>query len=279
MTTTENIQHFTDCLFDANDILEIRILPACSSEWCKASELSSNATELREQNQAGQNIYIGANPRKHNGGTTFCDIALARSLFVDFDHTDYETVKKDLEGKEFPAPTLITNSGHGIHCYWRLVEPIKDLSSWTQLQKRLIVTLDFDKAIHDPARIMRLPGFSNLKPPVALSEVLSAEPTRIYDIRDLEENLYGEILEEPAPTENKPVVTPNLVVPNIEGRASNYAAAWPGEPEGLRNQKAYIHSAQLVNDFSLSIEDAWPLLEQWNLKNTPPLPETELRSI
>ncbi|NUN62721.1 MAG: hypothetical protein HUU13_16960 [Burkholderiaceae bacterium] len=58
-------------------------------------------------------------------------------------------------------PTLALHSGRGVHCWWRLAEPCRDLAAWTAGQKSLIQRLRSDPTIHDPARIMRLPGFLN----------------------------------------------------------------------------------------------------------------------
>ena len=30
---------------------------------------------------------------------------------------------------------MVVNSGHGVHLYWRLLEPILDLEVWTSIQK------------------------------------------------------------------------------------------------------------------------------------------------
>ncbi|MBA7585164.1 hypothetical protein ES708_27134 [subsurface metagenome] len=147
-----NIEEFCRCVFEPDDIVEIRTLPSGGSYWCKAKEMAGWAERLRKENQAGQNIYIGINPRKQKGGTTAKDVALARNLSADFDNvTTAEEVKELLFNRFFPEPTIMIASGHGFHCHWRLTEPIKDLDKWTRLQKRLIVTLDSDPAIHDPA--------------------------------------------------------------------------------------------------------------------------------
>ena len=78
-----------------------------------------------------------------------------------------------------PEPTVVILSGHGVHAYWRLVEPMTNLAEWTAIQKRLIDLLGSDKSIHDPPRIMRLPGFLNVKrephvPCASLNKTLGA---------------------------------------------------------------------------------------------------------
>ena len=154
------LKQYAECVFLPDDIAEIRLLPSAKSFFVLAKDLHKQNGNLTGQNDAGQHIYIGANPRKATGGTKAEDVACARCLFVDFDNISVADAMELLVSLVFPEPTLILNSGHGAHCYWRLTEPITDLLEWTQYQKRLIATLDSDKSIHDPPRIMRLPSFT-----------------------------------------------------------------------------------------------------------------------
>mgnify|MGYP001254504727 CR=1 FL=1 len=79
-----------------------------------------------------------------------------------------------------PTPTCIVNSGHGCHAYWRLTDPITDLRYWSESQKRLISLIDSDPVIHDPPRIMRVPGFINQKQSPVPCKIIYAEPNRRY---------------------------------------------------------------------------------------------------
>jgi KaiC/GvpD/RAD55 family RecA-like ATPase len=57
-----------------------------------------------------------------------------------------------------------------------------------------------------------------------------------------------------------------------------YASKWPSASLGERNQAAFRHSAQLLNDFGADEGQAWELVEGWNATNTPPLEAKELRA-
>ena len=72
-------------VFDPADIVEIRRLPSGVSSWCRAPELPLQAAGLRKENDDGQNIFVGANPRQRAGGTKATDVAVARCLFADSD--------------------------------------------------------------------------------------------------------------------------------------------------------------------------------------------------
>ena len=263
------ITRFVQCLFEPNDIIEVRRLPSGVSSWHKAQELVWQCTSLVAENETGQHIYIGANPRRSVGGTKADDVLLARCLFVDFDNVTIDEVEKILKDADFLEPTLIMNSGHGVHCYWRLTKPITVMGAWTIYQKRLIATLESDKTIHDPPRIMRLPGFMNHKEPPAPCSIVRGNPTRRYMLCDVEENLFVLAPDTPAQTVN--TATTNKTTLTKIGRAALYAAKWPPVDKGSRNPEAYRHAATLRKDFALSESDAWPIIDRWNSTNNPPL--------
>jgi hypothetical protein len=149
-----------------------------------AGQLTDLAAELERANRAGQNVYIGANPRLRNGGTA-ADVAMARSVFADLDHMAVADALRRIDDSGLPQPTITVASGHGLHAYWRFAEPLTDLAGWTAAQKQFIGLLHSDKAIHDAPRIMRLPAFTNHKPPRAKSRVVQADPERRYDRADI----------------------------------------------------------------------------------------------
>ena len=62
-------------------------------------------------------------------------------------------------------------------------------------------------------------------------------------------------------------------------RATRYIQAIPGAGEGMRNQAAYHAAAAVVRDFALDFEQGLALLVDWNKRNDPPLPVTELAGV
>jgi len=183
--TTEQIEAFAGAIFAPDEIIEVRRLPSRHSTWHEAGELAAQAATLLRDNAAGENIYVGANSRKAVGGTKAADVALARCLFADFDHVSIADAHTRLDASPLPTPTLLVNSGHGVHAWWRVAEPITDLAAWSEIQRNLIALLGSDPAIHDPPRIMRLPGFMNHKPPPARCEIVECEPSRAFEWHEL----------------------------------------------------------------------------------------------
>ena len=167
-----DLHRYSQAVFDAHDIVELRLLGKSKpiKLWRAAHELPVMYEELLRYNRQGYNIYAGANPRRARGISGDEGVLLARCLFVDFDDilpgdgcgpSEFALMRIDEAG--LPSPTMVISSGHGVHAYWRLFEPVDDLGRWRQLQERLIAALASDKSIKNPERIMRLPGFLNVK--------------------------------------------------------------------------------------------------------------------
>lgn len=175
---------FLACLFDPADLVEVRLIPQRRTLFRRADRLTELDHELQDANMAGQHVYIGVNPRRRQGGKRQ-DVAVARCLFADLDKMTTAAGLRRIADAGLPTPTCAVSSGHGLHAYWRLSQPIKDLQKWTKAQKHLISALGSDPVIHDPPRIMRLPTFTNHKLPVAECNVIDTDPQRRYELRQI----------------------------------------------------------------------------------------------
>ncbi len=271
--TRSQLDLYAKCIFEPTDIVEIRQLPTGRSTWIQANKLNQRTDYLLEANQRKQHIYAGVNPRSRRGGRRYSDISCARCLFADIDNSSIQNTYNHLSRTSLPAPTLIIASGHGVHLYWRTNLPIFNFSLWSMLQRRLINLLDADKAIHDPARIMRLPGFINHKQPEVLCIIIDAEPKRIYTLNQLMDSLPESSANHKTAYSNNQISPKRNFSANDITRITN---SWRGVRKGNRNCKAFQHAAFLINDADLSIPHAWSILKQWNCTNQPPLSEAEL---
>lgn len=175
-----DLQTIASVLFEPMDIVEVRAIHSVRKgdivhRWTTAQELSTLYDELQRLNRKGYNIYFGVNPRRHVGGTKKEDVALARCLFADFDDKDdpmirpgdgcgrYEFVLNRIIDAGLPEPSLVVSSGGGIHTYWHLDEPITEANAFKAAQKQIIHLLHSDNSVNDFPRIMRMPGFLNVK--------------------------------------------------------------------------------------------------------------------
>jgi len=176
MTTTEQVKQYAACVFEPDDIVEVRAIASggrVRTFWRLAHDLYLLVPEWEKLNRDGFNVYVGPNPRKAEGLSGDDSVLLCRTLFVDFDGVEpgdgcgrWEFIEPRIETTGLPMPTLTVFSGHGVHCYWRLTEPMPP-TAWVLAQTRLIAALGTDPTIKNPERIMRVPGFANHKAPTA----------------------------------------------------------------------------------------------------------------
>lgn len=124
--------------------------------------------QRKKLNEQGYNIYFFPNcPSTFEPGVPVKGdkIDTFQWLFVDMDLK--EGVYKDKEEflevvSEFPlSPTLINDSGNGIHVYWETTD--LDAMSYVRLQRRLCRYLKTDEAVGKIAQLMRVPGSYNTK--------------------------------------------------------------------------------------------------------------------
>jgi hypothetical protein len=159
---------FLGAIFEPEDIIEFRPLPpAAGRRWAPLPEIPDIVEWLerinKDENQRAH-AYFGANPRRAIGASQAEGVALARCLFADFDGgVVVEDALSRVKAAGYPMPTAILESGGGVHCWWRLEQPVDDAELWHLRMKAMAAALGSDQSICDWPRIMRLPGFVNWK--------------------------------------------------------------------------------------------------------------------
>ena len=128
---------------DRDDIVEVRLLPSGRSTWHRAAELADTVTDLLANNHEGEHVYVGANPRRAEGGTKNGDVACARCLFADFDDVDdyhgwSSTPPVDRQGVPVPNADGFTRSAAVT-----LADPddLNTISTSDQAIKQVVVTV------------------------------------------------------------------------------------------------------------------------------------------
>lgn len=115
--------------------------------------------QLTIWNNQGYGIYLVVNP----GGGKDTDISACHYLFYECDNItkDYQWAKlEELEEKLGQKASCVVETYKSLHIYFKLATSIYP-EEWKILQQRLIQTQDSDPAIHNPARLMRLPGYQH----------------------------------------------------------------------------------------------------------------------
>lgn len=127
--------------------------------------------ELREWNEKGYNVYWFPN---HPSTDVYSDgvrhlrgnlIDTFSYVFVDMDLKDevYESKEQFLEIlKEFPTPpTMVVDSGNGVHAYWAIEDLTRDRYVFTQ--QALLRHFNTDHSVFTTLQLMRVPGYNNTK--------------------------------------------------------------------------------------------------------------------
>jgi len=258
--------------------------------WGLPGKIEGSWTDVSGEPGIPLNIYAGVNPRMIAGCSKNEDVLLARNLFVDLDKTTLEQAMEKLKSSKLPMPTMIVMSGHGVHFYWRLNDPIFDLAYWKRIQKRLIQIFGSDEAIHDASRPMRVPGFNNVNGEATKCYIHDADASRRYPLEDI----LALLPPEPPSTPTKPKpsnkrisdIRPSSIDKlSLRGesdeklqRAEAYADKF--EPVEMdRNTTAFKRTSALVEKFDLEEEDILPLIEKVNDKASDPLDEGELNEV
>jgi hypothetical protein len=80
---------------------------------------------LRVADQERLNIFFGVCPRAGNKGRfdLAWQIRTVRALWTDIDHVTVDEARARIAKAGLPAPSIIVNSGNGVHLYWLLDTP------------------------------------------------------------------------------------------------------------------------------------------------------------
>lgn len=134
----------------------------------KVREGQFTLDELADLNALGYNIYFLPNyPSFYEGGTVDgSQIDSFDYIFVDMDLKDGKYASKEefvelILSNDKMLPTIINDSGNGIHAYWK----VKDLDamSFLKLQRRLLDKFNTDPAVAKIYQLMRVPNTINTK--------------------------------------------------------------------------------------------------------------------
>ena len=258
MTTLETLAQYVAVVWRLDSLVEIRPLNGGTRRWVRASGVPQLADELERENAAGANVYAGVLPRLREGGTA-ADCAPGWVVWADFDGVG-PAAAMDKCATSMPLPTAVVNSGHGAHLYWRLTEQIEPVRI-SALVRDMAVSFGSDPSVSDPARILRLPGFTNHKPPPAPCELLHVDHDCVYPFDMLRDIVPGSALPSVAP------VAPAASQQSsdaVEERARRYIATVPGSGKGGRTRQAFKIACAIVRDFGLDPATALRMLEGWD---------------
>lgn len=231
--------------------------------WGLYDERAKTWDDVVEIPNVQMNVFCSSNPRVALGKSA---AKLARSLFADMENITVDKAQAVIETANLPGPTVLVNSGHGVHAYWRLAELMVDLAAWTAIQKRLISVLHSDEAIHDPGRLLRLPGFTNVNGEPKLAHLVEAYPERRYavDVFDAALPVLPTYKPQVSDGNATTISLGNTIRPHVVKRALAYQENFAPAGCGQRNSRLFELGAAVVEKFDLNLDELTAVAAKYN---------------
>lgn len=147
---------------------------------CKCSEYKSMEPELKRHNSLGRGVFYVVN----SGGQTDDSITRINAQFVEMDHGTFEEQWEKVDAFKLP-PSMVIQTRKSLHVYW-FVDKSANVSSFREIQKRLVKHFNGDPACVNESRVMRLPGFNHCKTDtLVMVRCVLFRPERVYSQEQL----------------------------------------------------------------------------------------------
>jgi hypothetical protein len=175
--------------------IEIRLIPIDPNEKVHSvfcADPNDALGTIEREARDGINVYVGIASRSRSAGSKK-DLQETQALWVDCDFEEAEAAKRDafVENLErfSPRPSMIVDSGYGLHVYWRLSEPYdlqtpESIERSEHILKGLTAALDGDRSATDASRVLRVPGTTNYPNTKKQQKGRVVRPTAILEESD-----------------------------------------------------------------------------------------------
>lgn len=234
-------------------------------------ELNTVIDWAMQQSAKGHGIFVGLNPRSEmKGNKEAITQYVAAYLDLDLEKRGItrEVAFEEIEHISPIPPTLITDSGRGLHLVW-FFEPTTDYEKWKALQESLYEKfnhLGADRAVvSDSARVLRLTPFPNQKEDVPI-ETKIVKFTPREELRSFE--ITSELFDVDFTKKQRTSFRLPIEIPeggNVEGDGRNILMF--KEASALRNR-------------GYSEEEIYAAISELNARRcVPPMKDTEVSSI
>ncbi|MFW5991671.1 MAG: helix-turn-helix domain-containing protein [Halanaerobiaceae bacterium] len=221
---------------------------------------------------ADKNVYIGMMTRRAKKGTREA-CKQTGVLWADYDNMKQLEVEYRIDNAGLPGPSIMINSGHGIHCYWLLDKPAG--SEVEPVVKAIANKTEADGQATDIARVMRLPGTVNVKKDPVKCEILEKN-NKIYSLEDIAEELGVEIKQPQAAPKgaNRPDIDYQGIISQVDRPCIK--SILEGVEEGERNFATGRLIMYFRNIKGYSKRKTKKIIQYWNTLNDPPENERKL---
>ena len=125
---------------------------------CKKAKLGAfNGVALRSQ----------ASLKDRKGDAAHCQVLTCLFADADFKHLGEEDTRQRINACPLP-PSIIVESGAGLHVYWMLKQPFylkKEMAEAKRWLRHIAASVAdvVDESVSEPARVLRIPGSYNYK--------------------------------------------------------------------------------------------------------------------
>jgi AAA domain/RepB DNA-primase from phage plasmid len=190
MDTFQTYQNFLRALYSASDVVAFAFIDhkgRVEHEFVQASSAQTKDyfDKLKVLNQTFS-IFAGMNPFNpelvgQTKGRTKDNVAAVKRVYVDIDENGAQAAENILKSGKVPQPTAVLESSPGkFQLIWNVDGFTRETAE--PLMTAMAAEFQTDPAVADTARVLRVPGFRNLKyvdaPAVKL---VSIDPKARYD--------------------------------------------------------------------------------------------------
>ena len=196
MTAFEQYRVYLETLFAPTDTVcfafigEANGKKAVSHEFIKAADACTEQNFLAlQQTNKNYNIYVAMNPFKpeligKDTGRTKANVETVKRLYAEVDTNGPAVLERITTSSSVPRPSVVLESSPGkFQFIWNVNGLTKETAE--PLLKAIANNFETDPAVAEVARVLRVPGFENLKyetrPAV---KVLSISDDGNYDLVD-----------------------------------------------------------------------------------------------
>lgn len=140
--------------------IELRAFPSKDRRFTR----DTNEIDSFIKAHAKEDVYYAIGSRE--GGGTKNHVREIPYLWADMDFKGYPEGETEARYQlsQFPLlPSIIINSGGGLHAYWVIENPVEPSPRFEAILRGIASALHSDRAVCEVARIMRVPGTFNHK--------------------------------------------------------------------------------------------------------------------
>ena len=198
--------------------------------------------------------------KTRKGDAAHCQTLTSLFVDADFKHLGEQETRRRIDACPLP-PSMVVESGGGLHPYWILKQPFQLKREMTTAKRWLrhiaaSVADVVDEDVSEPIRVLRLPGSLNFKYDPPRPVTLSHHTNQVSTLNDIQ-TVAGE------PAEPEKVETSGFKVPDTISKGDRHSTIY----KFLRSQKAR----------AVPLDVALAGCHALNKKQCdPPIPEKEL---